>query len=113
MLDIIENLLRWEGKKLLRLDGHTPQEHREPMCKRFNNNSEGYHAFLISSKAGGMGLNLTGATRVIHFDVNWNPTVDQQAQDRAYVSLSLSLSYLSVCVSVPVCFLQCVSSHRN
>eukprot|EP00605_Chrysophyceae_sp_TOSAG23-4_P002160 GSChrysophyteH1.ASY1.ANO1.2388.1 assembled CDS len=86
MLDLIEIQLKHGYGRLsyMRLDGNTPQESRESMCKKFNGSSERVDVFIISSKAGGLGLNLTGATRVIHFDINWNPTVDQQAQDRAY-----------------------------
>jgi len=83
VLDLIEIQLKFGGWTFLRLDGTTSIKARAGLVDDFNRNST-IGVFLISSKAGGMGLNLTSATRVVHFDVNWNPTVDQQAQDRAY-----------------------------
>lgn len=83
VLDLIEIQLKFGGWTFLRLDGSTTVKARAGLVDDFNRNNT-IEVFLISSKAGGMGLNLTSATRVVHFDVNWNPTVDQQAQDRAY-----------------------------
>jgi len=83
VLDLIEIQLKFGGWTFLRLDGSTSMKARAGLVDDFNRNKT-IGVFLVSSKAGGMGLNLTSATRVIHFDVNWNPTVDQQAQDRAY-----------------------------
>ena len=54
------------------------------MCEQFNAGSEGSQIFLISLKAGGTGLNLTGADMVIHYDPWWNPAAEEQATDRAY-----------------------------
>lgn len=53
------------------------------MVDKFQND-DSYKAFLISTKAGGLGLNLTAANKVVIFDVNWNPSYDEQAQDRAF-----------------------------
>jgi SNF2 family DNA or RNA helicase len=64
------------------LDGSVKAEDRVEMVKAFN---QGFRdVFLISLKAGGTGLNLTGADTVIHFDPWWNPAVEEQATDRAY-----------------------------
>ena len=57
---------------------------REAMVRRFQEEREGPPVFILSLKAGGLGLNLTAATRVIHFDRWWNPAVEDQATDRAY-----------------------------
>lgn len=64
------------------LDGSTPLKKREDMVKRFQQGEK--KLFLISLKAGGLGLNLTGANYVIHLDPWWNPAIEQQATDRAY-----------------------------
>ena len=83
MLDIIQH---WFGRwriRCLRLDGSTPPGSRLGLVNEFNNNDE-HHAFLISTKAGGTGLNLTGADTVIFYDHDWNPANDNQAQDRAH-----------------------------
>lgn len=64
------------------LDGHTPAIERVQMAKSFNGGEKS--VFLISLKAGGTGLNLTGADMVIHYDPWWNPAVEEQATDRAY-----------------------------
>ena len=82
MLDIIKERFNKKGIKHMYLNGSTPMESRGQMVKDFNN-GEG-EVFLISLKAGGTGLNLTGADMVIHYDPWWNPAVEDQATDRAY-----------------------------
>jgi len=66
------------------LYGATPPEMRDQMVKRFQEDPHGPHIFILSLKAGGIGLNLTRASQVIHFDRWWNPAVEDQATDRAY-----------------------------
>ncbi len=82
MLQIIRKRLAREGVKTLYLDGATKPKSRQELCDRFNG-GEG-QVFLISLKAGGTGLNLTGADLVIHYDPWWNPAVEDQATDRAH-----------------------------
>ena len=82
MLGIIRGRLIREGTPYFYLDGQIPSEERVRLCDRFNN-GEG-SIFLISLKAGGTGLNLTGADTVILYDLWWNPAVEQQAADRAH-----------------------------
>ena len=82
MLDLINDMLGRMGLDCFYLAGDTPVEERLNMCNRFN---DGEHdIFLISLKAGGTGLNLTGADTVILYDLWWNPAVEQQATDRAH-----------------------------
>jgi len=83
MLDLIGHFLRGKGMKYLRLDGETPGSSRQGLVEIYNNDPT-IDAFLISTRAGGAGLNLTGADTVIFYDHDWNPANDQQAQDRAY-----------------------------
>lgn len=66
----------------LYLDGQTPVGKRQTMVDSFQRGE--HKIFLISLKAGGLGLNLTGANYVIHLDPWWNPAIEQQATDRAY-----------------------------
>jgi len=66
------------------LYGGTPPEIRDQMVKRFQDDPHGPPIFILSLKAGGIGLNLTRANQVIHFDRWWNPAVEDQATDRAY-----------------------------
>ncbi|WP_372867785.1 DEAD/DEAH box helicase [Planomicrobium okeanokoites] len=82
MLQLIGNRLTREGRPYFYLDGQTPPQDRVEMCSRFNE-GEG-DLFLISLKAGGTGLNLTGADTVILYDLWWNPAVEQQAASRAH-----------------------------
>lgn len=82
MLRIIENELKDLDIPYFYLEGATPTQERNDFVKRFNA-GEG-KVFLISLKAGGTGLNLTGADTVIHYDPWWNPAVEDQATDRAY-----------------------------
>lgn len=82
MLSIIKEKLEETGISSFYLDGQTPSFERAELSERFNA-GEG-KVFLISLKAGGVGLNLTGADTVIHYDLWWNPAVMDQASDRAY-----------------------------
>ncbi|WP_277586426.1 DEAD/DEAH box helicase [Psychrobacillus antarcticus] len=82
MIGIIRGQLIRAGTPYFYLDGQTPSEDRVELCDRFND-GEG-NLFLISLKAGGTGLNLTGADTVILYDLWWNPAVEQQAADRAH-----------------------------
>ena len=81
MLDIIKAWLQREGIPYEYLTGKTKD--RQGAVENFNNNPN-IPIFLISLKAGGTGLNLTGADYVIHYDPWWNPAVEDQATDRAY-----------------------------
>jgi superfamily II DNA or RNA helicase len=81
-LDLVEAALVAAGRRLLRLDGSTPAKERAKRVEAFQA-GEG-DLFLISLKAGGVGLNLTGADYVIHLDPWWNPAVEDQATDRAH-----------------------------
>jgi SNF2 family DNA or RNA helicase len=83
MLDIIEDFFKKWQITTVRLDGSTPPSKRSQLVDEFNGN-DAVHCFLISTKAGGTGLNLTGADTVIFYDHDWNPANDNQAQDRAY-----------------------------
>ncbi|WP_096153862.1 DEAD/DEAH box helicase [Bacillus sp. FJAT-45066] len=82
MLDLIGKELAYQGMPYFYLDGKTPSEERVERCHRFNEGERDF--FLISLKAGGTGLNLTGADTVILYDIWWNPAVEEQAADRAH-----------------------------
>jgi SNF2 family DNA or RNA helicase len=72
------------GREVLFLHGAVPKGRRDQMVERFQEEKDGPQIFILSLKAGGTGLNLTRATRVIHFDRWWNPAVENQATDRAF-----------------------------
>ena len=82
MLELIRKELDERGLSYFYLDGSTPSARRLEMCDAFNAGER--DLFLISLKAGGTGLNLTGADTVVLFDLWWNPAVEQQAADRAH-----------------------------
>ena len=83
MFDLIEPKLKEKGIKYFKLTGSTKVDERIKLVDEFNENSE-IKVFLISLKAGGTGLNLTGADMVIHYDPWWNLGAENQATDRAY-----------------------------
>lgn len=83
MLNIIEKCMRECGISYLRLDGETPVDQRQSMIDRFNGDPD-IHVFLMTTRTGGLGTNLTGADRIIIFDPDWNPSTDLQARERAW-----------------------------
>ncbi|KAK2738897.1 swr1 complex component [Onygenales sp. PD_40] len=83
MLDILEQFLNIHGHRYLRLDGATKVEQRQILTERFNNDTR-ILAFILSSRSGGLGINLTGADTVIFYDLDWNPAMDKQCQDRCH-----------------------------
>ena len=83
VLDILEQFLNIHGHKYLRLDGSTKIEQRQILTDRFNNDTR-ILAFILSSRSGGLGINLTGADTVIFYDLDWNPAMDKQCQDRCH-----------------------------
>ncbi|XP_026485100.1 ATP-dependent helicase brm isoform X2 [Vanessa tameamea] len=83
-MTIIEDYLSWRAFQYLRLDGMTKAEDRGELLKKFNDVGSDYFIFLLSTRAGGLGLNLQSADTVIIFDSDWNPHQDLQAQDRAH-----------------------------
>ena len=83
-MTIIEDYFNFKGYKFLRLDGMTKSDDRANMLKDFNSKDSDYFIFLLSTRAGGLGLNLQTADTVIIFDSDWNPHQDLQAQDRAH-----------------------------
>ncbi|RAL44280.1 hypothetical protein DM860_015640 [Cuscuta australis] len=84
LMDILEIYLQLNEFKYLRLDGGTKTEERGSLVKQFNAPDSPYFMFLLSTRAGGLGLNLQTADTVIIFDSDWNPQMDQQAEDRAH-----------------------------
>jgi helicase SWR1 len=83
VLDILEQFLNIHGHRYLRLDGATKIEQRQILTERFNNDNR-ILCFILSSRSGGLGINLTGADTVIFYDLDWNPAMDRQCTDRAH-----------------------------
>ncbi|KAG5440202.1 hypothetical protein PCANB_001771 [Pneumocystis canis] len=84
IMNIMEDYLHFKGYKYLRLDGSTKADDRSAAMKEFNHEESDIFIFLLSTRAGGLGLNLQSADTVIIFDSDWNPHQDLQAQDRAH-----------------------------
>ncbi|XP_066105620.1 probable global transcription activator SNF2L1 isoform X3 [Saccopteryx bilineata] len=84
LLDILEDYCMWRGYEYCRLDGQTPHEEREEAIEAFNVPSSSKFIFMLSTRAGGLGINLASADVVILYDSDWNPQVDLQAMDRAH-----------------------------
>lgn len=87
MLDILEKFISSSDSELsniryIRMDGTTSISKRQALVDRFNN--EDIDLFLLTTKVGGLGINLTGANRIIIFDPDWNPSTDMQARERAW-----------------------------
>ena len=84
IMNIMEDFLRLRGMEYLRLDGSTKSDDRSELLAKFNAPNSPYFCFLLSTRAGGLGLNLQTADTVIIYDSDWNPHQDLQAQDRAH-----------------------------
>jgi ATP-dependent helicase STH1/SNF2 len=84
IMDIMEDYLRYRKVEYLRLDGTTKSDERSDLLREFNAPDSKYFMFLLSTRAGGLGLNLQTADTVIIYDSDWNPHQDLQAQDRAH-----------------------------
>uniref|UniRef100_A0A2K6PVJ0 SNF2 related chromatin remodeling ATPase 1 n=1 Tax=Rhinopithecus roxellana TaxID=61622 RepID=A0A2K6PVJ0_RHIRO len=84
LLDILEDYCMWRGYEYCRLDGQTPHEEREEAIEAFNAPNSSKFIFMLSTRAGGLGINLASADVVILYDSDWNPQVDLQAMDRAH-----------------------------
>src|ERR1700730_1238596 len=84
IMNIMEDFLHYRGYKYLRLDGSTKADDRSSLLSVVHAPDSPYFVFLLSTRAGGLGLNLQTADTVIIFDSDWNPHQDLQAQDRAH-----------------------------
>uniref|UniRef100_A0A0B6ZJP7 SWI/SNF-related matrix-associated actin-dependent regulator of chromatin subfamily A member 5 n=1 Tax=Arion vulgaris TaxID=1028688 RepID=A0A0B6ZJP7_9EUPU len=84
MLDILEDYCFWRNYDYCRLDGQTPHEDRQRSILEFNHPDSKKFVFMLSTRAGGLGINLATADIVLLFDSDWNPQVDLQAMDRAH-----------------------------
>ncbi|XP_053165125.1 DNA excision repair protein ERCC-6 isoform X2 [Hemicordylus capensis] len=83
MLHILEAFLRKESYSYLKMDGTTAVASRQPLIARYNEDTSIF-VFLLTTRVGGLGVNLTGADRVIIYDPDWNPSTDTQARERAW-----------------------------
>eukprot|EP01129_Flabellula_baltica_P010184 TRINITY_DN4279_c0_g1_i3.p1 TRINITY_DN4279_c0_g1~~TRINITY_DN4279_c0_g1_i3.p1 ORF type:complete len:406 (+),score=87.75 TRINITY_DN4279_c0_g1_i3:1487-2704(+) len=83
MLDILEQFLELKRFTYMRMDGTTNVNNRNQMITEFNENPDIF-IFLLTTKVGGVGINLTGADRVVIFDPDWNPATDLQARERSW-----------------------------
>ncbi|CAN1280967.1 ISWI chromatin-remodeling complex ATPase CHR17 [Linum perenne] len=84
LLDILEDYLMFRGYQYCRIDGNTGGDDRDASIEAYNKPGSEKFVFLLSTRAGGLGINLATADVVILYDSDWNPQVDLQAQDRAH-----------------------------
>lgn len=83
-LDWLAVYCEYKKFKFSRIDGKTSFKERNNLIRGFNSPGSGTFIFLISTRAGGTGINLTGASKVIFLELDWNPQVDRQAIDRVH-----------------------------
>ncbi|EDV28228.1 uncharacterized protein TRIADDRAFT_53632 [Trichoplax adhaerens] len=83
MANILEKFVKSENYPYMRMDGTTNISSRQSLVKLFNRNNAIF-IFILTTRVGGLGLNLTGADRVVIFDPDWNPSTDMQARERAW-----------------------------
>ena len=83
-LNILEDLLAYKGVLCYRLDGQTPVISRNKFMEEFNSEGNQVRVFILSTRTGGLGINLAAASIVIILDSDWNPQMDLQAMDRAH-----------------------------
>ncbi|CAO1633143.1 unnamed protein product [Parajaminaea phylloscopi] len=83
VLDILEAFLNLHGYRYLRLDGATKVDRRQALTEKFNRDTR-IDAFILSTRSGGLGINLTGADTVLFYDLDWNSAIEAQCMDRAH-----------------------------
>lgn len=83
MLNILEQFVSSKGYTYFRMDGSTPVASRQPLINNFNEDKSIF-VFLLTTRVGGLGVNLVGANRIIIYDPDWNPSTDTQARERAW-----------------------------
>ncbi|EDV23259.1 uncharacterized protein TRIADDRAFT_27976, partial [Trichoplax adhaerens] len=83
-LDVLQKMCKSKNYRYVRLDGSTPTSKRHTIVENFNSSYSKTFVFLLSSKAGGTGLNLIGASRLVLYDIDWNPANDLQAMARIW-----------------------------
>lgn len=95
ILDILENFLITCEYKYRRMDGVTPVKQRMALIDEFNNSNDVF-IFILTTKVGGLGTNLTGADRVIIFDPDWNPSTDMQVLNSS-IKILMFYPFIFVC----------------
>jgi ATP-dependent helicase STH1/SNF2 len=102
LMDLLQDHLKQYGFKHLRLDGHTKGDDRGALLATFNSDPS-YFIFLLSTRAGGQGLNLQAADTVIIFDSDWNPQMDLQAMARAHrIGQKMEVRVLRLITASPI-----------
>lgn len=97
-LDLLEDLCVAMGYTFCRLDGHTPTGQRQRLVDGFNSAYSQNFLFLLSSKAGGVGLNLVGASHLVLYDIDWNPANDIQVKHIPLLYCIYLRTFWGVCV---------------
>ena len=88
----MEDYCHLRGYKILRLQGNTGVDERRESVNKWNDPESDYFLFLLTTRAGGLGLNLQSASTVILFESDWNPFADLQAQDRYALTIARNLT---------------------
>jgi SWI/SNF-related matrix-associated actin-dependent regulator of chromatin subfamily A member 5 len=96
VLDILEDYCLWKQYNYCRLDGQTPHEERQISINEYNMPNSEKFIFMLSTRAGGLGINLATADIVILFDSDWNPQVDLQAMVRC----TYQLKFTNACMRI-------------
>ena len=100
VLDILEDYCLWKQYNYCRLDGQTPHEERQISINEYNMPNSEKFVFMLSTRAGGLGINLATADIVILFDSDWNPQVDLQAMVRCVILLTISTKIRNVMLTL-------------
>jgi SWI/SNF-related matrix-associated actin-dependent regulator of chromatin subfamily A member 5 len=104
LLDILEDYLLYRGYQYCRIDGNTSGDDRESQIDDYNREGSSKFVFLLSTRAGGLGINLATADIVILYDSDWNPQVDLQAMDRAHrIGQKKEVQVFRFCTEVRYC----------
>lgn len=112
-LDLLQNLCIHLGHTFCRLDGHTPTSQRQRLVNNFNSPYSQDFVFLLSSKAGGVGLNLVGASHLVLYDIDWNPANDMQVRQTQPCTLRICPLEGALYVFTVLLCTQCVGNHRQ